>query len=510
MLRAMVDVEENYHSFLRPAVYDSLRQVLKYYGLESSDQIYYNGENEISKLVGSDATDRPGTDQYTDGVYRNKLYIVPEFTPTDFNNGYSNQRREPTERAVWFKDDHTPMALYPGFAGMRIDVTVIAAFNSEPLARAFVNRINRVQSGQMADMNFSATVHMGVNPSIVDLLADVYDLHKKNDPAVKEFGEWFNDYCKVPFTTISNVAGNHKRVVVPMRLDNLGIQFNEPQVTKARKGTTHGTHQVELKYTFYFQELTHWWIDYPLNVYQDEIPAKWITRPKETYTQPFNIRVNPETAFGMSLSDTRRNQMPYFLRLPAHDPWAMSKQSWIQPIVQARLSVTDVQEQELLNIFDIPGFQWNTKVKEYILRRREFAFSQFFTPFLVQIFSNDLKVLPTQLRMDENGGVWITRPPTMENTYRCVITLDYAIRDYTDTFWRDLEDHPEDQVLLPAIFNWYRWDLLPTPWTNYVHRICREINLGRGLAPNKFNNYMMDLGLNAYLLLEDVRYGSRY
>lgn len=510
MLKSTVPSEEDYKNFLRPAVYDSLRQVLKFYGLETASQIYYNGENEIAKLVGSNATDRMGTDEYTDGVFRNKIFIVPEFNDSPFNTGYSNQRREPTERAVWMNDDKIPMALFPGFTGNKIDVTVVGAFNSERVAKDWVKRINRLQSQQMVDMNFSATVHLGVNPSVLELFSHVYDLLKKNDPTQPEFGDWFSKYCKAPFTTISNVAGNHKRLVVPMRLDNIGISFTEATVAQAKKATQYGKYQVEFRYSFYFQYFTHWEIEYPLNVYQDEIDQAWIPRVQDKFKEPFNIRVNPETAFVKAFSNNRKKQMPYFLKLPDHDPWVMPREEWVQPLIQARLQVADVDDQELLNIFDIPGFKWNPKVKEYMLRRREWVFSQFNTPFLVWIYSDGVRVLPSQLRMDENGGVWLNRKPNMKNTYRCVVTLDYAIRDYTQEFWTDLENNEDDHVLLPAIFNWYKWDLLPKPWTNYVPQIRRDINLGRGLPANQFNNYMMDLGLNAYLLLEDVRYAPRY
>lgn len=500
ILKTSVPSEEDYRSFVRPAVLDSLRQMLKFYGLESTAQIYYNGHDEVAKLIGANATDKYRSDIFTDGVMRNKLFVVAEFEPHEFNSGNANQRREMTERAVWMDTQEKPMIIYPGFTGSVVRVGVIAGFNSDKLAKQFVRRINYQQSQQITDMNFSATVHLGLNPAIVELIHHIHGLWKKNDPTTPELGEWFSARCRAPFTTISNAAGKHQRLVTPMKLSNIGIMFAEPTVAQSRKADIMGKWEVQLNYSFFFPEFTHWELEYPLNVYQDEIDQKWIPRPQKQHTDRFEVKVAPEMAFIQPFTEVRDQQAPYFLRLPEHDPWAMRKQAWVQPIIQARLKLQDVESQVLCNIFEIPGFKWNEQIKRYMLRRHKTITYQFFSPFLVQVFSDDMAVSPEQIVMDENGVVTLTRPPTMQNTYRIVITLDYAIRDYLPSFWEDLEAHPEDWALMPAIFVWYRWDKLPRPWGHHVYQILKEIDKGRGLPGWNFNNYMMELGLQAHRL----------
>ena len=505
MLKSMVMSEDDYASFFRPAVLDSLRQVLKYYGLDNASQIIYNGENDVTKLIGSNSDDGLRGDMFTDGTFRNKLYIVVEKEDTPFNTGYSNQRREPTERPVWLTDDEEPMGLYPAFSGVKVNVSVVASFNSSKLADHYVRRINRLRDNQVSDMAFSAIVHLGVNNGILACMQDIHALILKNEPTTPDFGTWFNKYCQVPFTTISNVAGKNKRLVVPQRLDYIGIQWEGAEIQRARKGSTIGKYEVEMKYYFYFNEFTNWEFFYPLDVYQDEIPAKWIPIPNEQFTRPFNVRVAPEVAWGLSNQITRQQEAPYFMKLPKHDPWVMKRVPFVQPIIQARLAVENIENQELVNIFDIPGFKWNEQVKAYMLRRHKVAFTQFSTPFLIWVYSNNLRILPTQLSMDETGSVRLSRLPTMKNVHHIVVTLDYSIRDYTDDFWDDLRKNPQDLSLLPAIFPWYRWDLLPEPWLANIPKIRKDIDKGLGLPGDNPTRYMMNLGLNAYVLIEDKR-----
>jgi len=296
-----------------------------------------------------------------------------------------------------------------------------------------------------------------------------------------------------------------------MKKNQIGLYLEQAHISKARKASIIGKYEVEIPYYFFFNKFTHWDLEYPLNVYQDQIDDLWIPRPQEMYKQQFDIRVNPESGAANAISDNRSSQSPYFLKLPDYDPWVMPMQSWVKPVVQVRLVVENVENQELFNVFtDIPGFTWDEHVKRYMLRRREVVFEKFQTPFLIQIYSDELLVQPKDLAMDENGSVRLLRAPEMKNTYRAVVTLDYAIRDYARAVWDDLSLNPEDWALIVNLFPWYKWDDLPEPWAGSVKQILKGLNFGRGRVPDGGTPYMMDLGLNAYnsyTLLRNTRNG---
>lgn len=461
MLKTFVPAEDEYNSFTRPAVYDSIKKVLKFYGLEDTSRIFYNGENEIAKLVGSDATDKRLTDIHTDGVYGNKLFVTAEFTDTEFNNGYANQRRGPTERPVWMTKGKNPIAIYPGFVGIKVDVGITAVFNSLKTAEQFRKRIQRQQSNQMVDFSFDPTIHLGLNNSILELMEDLHKLYVKNEPTTPTLGDWFNDNSKTPFTTISNVAGNHKRIVAPMKLSDVGIIFGDTTLERTRKNSTYGKFEVEVKYHFYLNSFSHWELEYPLNVYQDEIPAKWIPRPQESHVNTSSVRVNQETAFGDIITGGKKSPPPFYLKLPQHDPWVFKQRRHIQPVLQARLKLKDVDEQVMVQeIFKIPGFKWSKAVAEYILFNREHAFNRHDTLFPITFYSNDIPVLPSDLVMDEEGVITMTRSPVMKNTYRMVVCIDFAIREYSDKLWETIRNNPEFFELIKKIFYWYDWKTL--------------------------------------------------
>lgn len=511
MLNTFVEAQEEYNTFFRPAVYDSLRAVLKFYGLESSAQIYYNGEAEIAKMVGVNTTDNLKANRYTDGIYRNKIYIVPEVEPHEFNSGFSNQRRMETELPTWSDGGVLPLSFTPSFEGRRVRVAVIAHFTGRQEAKQFVNRINRLQANQAVAFNFSANVHMVINPEIIEFYKVIHAMLARNNPDTPDLPTWFDEGCKAPIDTVSNAAGNLKRMVALAKLDNIGIYFEEPQIKLSQKSQQFGRYEVELAYSFYFQEFLGWELQYPLTVYQEEIPAKYIPVPQEKHVERFNRRVAPEVEFAKSFGFPDRSvQAPYYLKLPAHDPWAWKRQAWLQPILQARLALKAVDSQVLCNIFDIPGFEWNMGVKEYMLRRHKFATTHNEAPFLIQVFSNDQRVSAQRLSMDATGVVTLTGEPLLTNTYRIIVVLNWAIRDYSDAFWEDMRKNPTSRPIMESIFPNYDWNQFPGPWVDYLDEVRRDIAKGYGKFPDRINTYMMNLDLHAYYLIKETGHESVY
>jgi hypothetical protein len=508
MLETFVESEEDYNAFFRPAVLDSLRATLRFYNLQSAAQIYYNGENEVAKLVGNNMGDGDRAAFYTDGIFRNKIFVTTEVEAHEFNSGFSNQRRMQTEMSVWSDDGALPLMLTPSFEGRKITVNVTANFNSRTPAQQFVNRINRLQANQVGAYNFSATVHLLMNPTIVEFFKEIHKLLAKNDPTFPALEDWFEKGCQAPMTIISNVANQMRRNVFPMRLDNIGIYFNEPRTALSRRAEIFGKYEVTLSYSFFFQEFIGWELIYPLMVYQDEIPAVYIPRVQTKYKEEFNRRVAPEVAFARDISfPDRAIQGPYYVKLPDHDPWVWPAQSWLQPVVQARLTVAAEEQQVLCNIFDdLPSFQWNPQVKAYMCRRHEWVFGNHHSPFLIQVYSNDQRVSPTDLQMDDKGSITLLRAPNLKNTYRVVVLLDWAIRDYADAFWDDLREHRDEWGLVESIFPNYDWGQFDDDWINHLYEVRRDIAKGFGRGQPAFNTYTMNADLNAFVLIEEVKH----
>ncbi len=494
MLKTTIEALETYDSYTRPAIYDSIRAVLAFYGLTSATNIIYNGENDVTKLIGNSSSDPKDADRYTEGTFRNKIFIKANVERSEF----WNLRRERVESPV-FCNTELPLIMTPSFEGKEITVEVSARFNTEMAAKQFRNRINRQREAQAVMFNFTPTVHMVVNEGLYDFIKIIHGMLVKNDPTTPEFQEWFDRYKTFNFTPISNVAGNLPQVVVPLRPNAIGINFTELFVRQVTKGNSYAQWHVEFAYSFYFNEFLGWDLEYPLNVYQDQIPEGYIPRPQPGYTQYTGVPAAPEImANRLTHPPLGYVQSPYYLRLPEHDLWKVPYTYWLQPVIVIRAGLKDEEEQVLGNVFGLEEFQWRPKAIEHIKRRHEVAFKHRETPFLFQVYAGNKLVKPEHLRLDEDGTISLLIRPNLKLTYHVVINIDYAIRDYSQALWDDLGWEEDRWGVLRTIFNWIDFNKFPKPWIHNVETICYNIDLGYGLKRKPFNIYQGAFGILAH------------
>lgn len=497
-LNTFIPSQETYANYTRPMTYDSIRRVLRFYGLEGSRQIFYTGESEIAKLVGSDSTDGLRGDLFTDGIFREKIFCNVSHERSDFNSGYGNSRRMITEQPTWFDSD-TGIMVTPAFEGRECKVELNCFFPSRIKAQQFVNTLSRLQANQVVDFNFDATVHVVLNDGILALIEHIHALKSKWEPNLPALEEWFVANAQQPLTTIMNKAGNNHALAVPFNIQNLGIQFSEPKIMLARKADLFGKYEVTIPYSYHFQEFIGWEVQYPLSIYQDEIDECFIPA-KEEGQVPFTRRCNIELEQAKEIWKVQTDVQPYYVVLPDHDPWKMEYKRFELPVVQARLSVEDLPEQVLCNFFEIDGFEWHPALKSYLLRNREKLFDSVSSPLIVRIYSDDLMILDTQLSMTETGDIILHRPPTMKNTHRLVVSLNYGVRDWTDHFWEDMDKHPEDRPILGILYPWFDWSKYPDNLAGHANNIRDAINQGDGLVQFPWSQYMLGLGLYAYTI----------
>lgn len=495
-LNTFVPSQETYVNYTRPMTYESIRRVLRFYGLEGSRQIFYMGESEIAKMVGSDSTDGLRGDLFTDGIFREKIYCNVTHDRSEFNTGYGNSRRMITEAPTWHDGD-TGLMVTPAFEGRICRVELSCFFPSRIKAQQFINTLSRLQANQIVDFNFNANVHMVFNEGILGLIEHVHTLKAKWEPTLPVLEEWFVSNAQQPLTTVTNKAGNNEILTVPFDIQNLGIQFSEPTINLARRSELFGKYEVSIPYFYHFQEFIGWEVQYPLSVYQDDIDECFIPRKEEGQVS-FHRRTNIELAQAKQLWDGMSDLQPYYVVIPSHDPWKVQSPRYELPIVQARLLVEDIPNQVMCNFFEIPDFTWHPAIHSYLLRNRAKLFNGVSSPLVVRIWSGEIMIDDTQLSMTETGDIVLSRHPTMKNTHRLVVSLNYGVRDWSDEFWEDLDKHPEDKGILDVLFPWYDWDKYKDNLTGNLGLIRDDINQGYGLNPTGWSTYMLGLGLHAY------------
>lgn len=461
-IKTFVDVGELYRNAQRPAILSSVKAVLDFYGASNRfDEVYFNGEAEVSRTVLSSNTDKLRDDRATDTINRRKLFVVAEINPSLFNTGYGNSSVSPNNTPVWYSEE-TKTFIFPGYEGREVSVECNCFFRTRTDAMQFVNRINRASSRQLAEFTFNAKVHYPINMSIINFLKDTYDLGVKAGVITDDFPTWYFKKAISPMNVITNEGNNNPLVVLERRSDDMNIIFEEPSISKSTKGNHTGQHLVNFRYKFYWQDLVEWQLHYPMMIYQQPIPDKWIPTPQEEFFNGFIKNAFLEYQDTNLVYQNRIHNAPFYYRYPTTDTWYPSDTEWLDPQACIALTLSNDANQLMMNINEIPNWKWKDSVLAHMLKYRQYIFDRHEDIIHIKVYSDDLQVKYDQITMDEEGNLLFDRPPTMGNIYRVVIYVDKDLKGLsTDAIGRIINDPDYQNKFIPDVFYWHDWTHVP-------------------------------------------------
>lgn len=477
MLTALFDAAETYRNATRPAILDSIYAVLDFYQVREKDlTVYLNGEAMDARPMYSSPNDKSRSGQYTDFISRNKLFAIAEVVTTEFNSGSANLGRQLNNVPLWISKETRSMAT-PIFEGRKVNVDCNVHFNTRQEAVNFRNRLQRIYDLQGANPWFRAHIHYPVPYEFMLLSHHLQQLSIKSElsPADETYPDWFIRHCTVPTSILTNAKGNNPIFGMKRRIDNLELVLEQPtlELTKANQNIL-GRHEVSFRYSFYWQELINWKVDYPLMVNQNSIDEQFIVTEYEEPNDPFNPYKFFELQAGDNIKGYGGIKQYYYNRYPGFDPWFPPDN---YPRVEPKLIVNftvqpDLEEQLCFNLAEIPDLTWNPVIYDFILQYHEQITSRYNCVLWAQMYSDDIPVVQSDIRIDAEGNVWLLRTPVIENNYRFVINIDGMFGLLTPQAKLDIiNDTNYAKKVIPTLFPWWNWgkkkeDENAGPWGN--------------------------------------------
>ncbi|UVD32097.1 hypothetical protein [Vibrio phage phiKT1028] len=464
MLTALFDAGETYRNATRPAILDSIYSVLEHYQVREKDLlVYLNGDASDARPMHTSHDDPSRLGFFTDFIYRNKLFAVAEVVTTEFNSGYGNLGRQINNAPLW-EDKDTRTYMTPIFEGRKINVDCNVHFNTRQQAVNFRNRLQRIYDVQGANPWFRAHIHYPVPYEFMLLSSHLQQLSIGGgySEADKTYPDWFMERCTVPTSVISNAVGNNPIFAMKRRIENSEIILEEPTIALVQKNPeVLGKYEVSFRYSFYWQELINWRVDYPLMVKQQPLSGDFINGPLQEEGVPYSPYKFFELQAGDNLKGFDGTKHYNYARYPLYDPWfPPANYDRVDPKVIVNFVVEEgVEEQLLFNIKEIPGMQWNPIILDFILQYHDLVTVRSNLILWMQLYSDDLPVLQEDIRLDVDGNLWLLRTPVIENNYRMVLNIDGMLGLLTSEA-KDLiiKDDNYRLKVIPEVFPWWNWN----------------------------------------------------
>lgn len=514
MFKQQIPIGEITENASKPVIINSLRKVLEYFDLLNPNiKIFHNGENETVKLLGSLYDDKNVSDTNTDMNFIDKFYIVSEVGETEFNSGYGNSLFDNCNLPFWYDKD-TGIKIRPISNGTEISVDVNCHFSTRQDAINFVNEINLKRTKMLGSISFSTRVHYPLNMNILSFLVDIYKLKHRDDFCLT-FPDFFEQSAVSSFSIITNLIGNHPTFVFDKEISETTIMFNDPTISRTKPNSTRmGRYEVSFAYKFYWNDITHWDLEYPFLINQRPIPSKYVPKLKEQIYKPLStygfteLMLQERTPIG-----TRTHKANYVVMSPTYDYFRYSNRFPYSLEIQVLMLLSKEEELgynywKIFNINDnikiegednsIHPFVWDEVIYETLIENREYLFKEREFFFNINILSNQDPILFTQLEMDDEGNIYLLRDPFMKHEHRFMFYTNYDFKNYSERFLKWICDnsgiaHYIIQKMLP-------WREVP----DFTRLACKEIkdiidDLGKQEYPQRgFCNGMMGLHLIAH------------
>lgn len=501
MFVVKIPSSEVYRISTRPSVFKSLAQELCYFNLHQNNKIFFNGEAEVSKLIGGEYNGKRGSDLSIDVGYDDKIFVEFESEPSGFNDELDSMRNVTTP-PMWV-DPVTGSSIRPIFEGKRYTITINKYFKDRVTAETFRRKIRSAILGEGLNSLFDLDTHFPIPMEVLVCYQEIYNRlvnAKAIDPVDNNFIQWFRRCSEVPTDIISNLIGNNDCLVFKQQMADNGIDHGDIQMAKVNKGRYIGQYEISWSYSYHWNEHTEWELRYPIQIYQQPMSIEWMPDNFDNNKRSYPTRRFLESKLASMVFDYLQDNVNKYVCLPVQDNWRPPTIDWLAPQMQVLINLEDVQtEQVLLNVTSIQGFEWDNNFIHFVLKYHDKVTKRHQSPLNFKLFSDDIEVLETDIELRENGDLILLRPGTLKNIYRLTFSLDYAIRRFDDGCIDDfLKDPDYGRWIIDVLYPDHK---LPTDWGEGGKGdwwdIYDNIDVGDGELIEEFSSYMMGLGIIA-------------
>lgn len=451
-----VDVKpgETYRSSTRPMLFDVVNQVLDYFGVNNA-KILINGEAENVKLLGSSGDDKKGTDLNTDMKLTDKVYVISEIEPSNFNTGYGASPHMPMTPSIW-RDDDVGLRITPVYRGRTVAMDINKHFTTRQDAINFINNVESVLDQQVGPMSVDINIHHPIPEGILQLLLECHELLVKANATDLGFKDYFYKQARAPLHRVTNPIFNNPMMVVSRRIEGTEILYSSPFMARTKKGSDQlGKWEVSLRYTFEWQEHVSWTVNYPAMVYQQPIDMKWVPEVSEKVSREQSDNTFHDLSFMNAIQKKNLSHLPYYHKFPDFDPWTPPQDSWLSATIQAMVVLKDVENQLVCDFNELPNFNWDLKYLTFIKKYHHRMLHLNSSLMHIRLYTDNIPVAVEGLDFNIDGQLIFTRPPTMANVHRAVLYFNYDLNSLNDDALDDIKNNPDDfNWLIPGIFPW--------------------------------------------------------
>lgn len=362
-----IDFQALDNSFLRPVVYDIIRQIKKVTRFPETEKIFFLDNSSDRPLqpgsaIGVAEVDPTGHDPML------RIEVNEEYN-SDYNLAQVN--RIYTDPHV-FLDEELDVRMIPIYAQSTLTLSVKARFGSESQARAWRNGFRRATQNYRSTITHEPTYSFPIPREMLLLLTHIYKLRETNEP----YGESMKEYLGPRFakrvqTLVTQAGTNPTLVVTETQKPVIGFFDFSSQPEKAEKDGDRAVWEISFDYKVYMERPLSMMLKYPITVHNLSVSRKFLQLEERDPRTPhanvgyMTLLRKALTPMMNSYPDTRL--VLRGLSIPYYDDW-MPLHIELGSIQIARILITvdPTNPTDVINLHDLGEYTIDPLMLAYI------------------------------------------------------------------------------------------------------------------------------------------------
>lgn len=466
MPRVATRIPESQDSILRPVTFAVLRQMFDLLSLPKETSILFPGATEEAPMPGSTLNSSGSEPTKFNNSERIRVEVNEEIEDHVILTTPVYQR----ENRPIFLDKVLGVALYPVYAQTKLVLQCTYRAPNRVTAKRFRDECLMRQAAWRAENMHEFEYHYPVPYEFLHLLEHVHELREATAGYGEDFSTWAQAHFTKRATNLTTVIGTQQQLSIQEHQVRPIGWFDFSALPAAeQKETDNGTFTISFEYHVVFDKVIGVTAEYPLVIHNSLIDERYYSTPRAS-----GNFIDPERRNG--LNTIGRRALDYFaqlnqcqrlcqvdgIRIPEFDEWEPKA---VRPdtntLALIMLSVDEEDPQSVINLTDIPDYQIEENIVEYL--KQEFARIARYggSPFYVSMYRNDEPLDDSWLEVDADLNVRATKPLNPRDRYHLRLALVTDLLSLSNDVLDRFRMHGK---ACQAILSTLQWTMLRDGW----------------------------------------------
>lgn len=423
MAKKLSSPTDKYVGVIRPVVLDIAKQVVKALGMtEPNLKIMFPGQIETLPLYDSTLGLKSSNDMT---YFTNVGALEIKYSENYQSEYFTESNRQFNNHNYLFADPVLGVMMRPIYANVEGNLSFTYRARDHETAVAWLDRYRQDISANIGAIPHEVQYRYPFPPDLMMDIVRMWELRENVAGYNETFPEYFHRRVSEKFTHVTQLDGTDPTPYFVESQSNILGSYDLTTVPEKDRGDNGTTYNITFDYKFTYDRITDIELEYPLVVHnqfvaEDLLPLNQGYR--YIYQKGELSRSNLQNEF-FRQRRTNWDEVYDGIKIPYFDDWSPG------PIVMSTMNLATVlllveeNTTELMNLGDIPDYELDVDVVEFLKTNHELLTGYFNFPFCVSLYKDNYYLDDVNVMVDGDLNITTDLELDLRSVYHVRFSL---------------------------------------------------------------------------------------